>query len=81
MYHFLFKRNLFPDNMVQMMFTQYESKLVPKYKRIDKNKTLLHGNYSHTLKNDSITSINSNYSLKNISKGKILSHFLSTLPI
>ena len=24
-------RNLFPDNLVQMTFTQYESKLVPKY--------------------------------------------------
>ncbi len=38
-------RNLFPDNMVQMMFTQYESKLVPKYfkKKVNGSSIIING--------------------------------------
>ncbi len=30
-------RNLFPDNIVQMAFIQYESKIVPKFNQFNKS--------------------------------------------
>ena len=45
-------RNLFPDNMIQMMFIQYESKLVPKYLKKKVNESSLnHQNASNEFLN------------------------------
>ena len=62
-------RNLFPDNMVQMMFVQYESKLVPKYKKIDRNKSfsISFANQTHLLKNFTMPTTLSNHSITNFS--------------
>ena len=48
-------RNLFPDNIVQMAFTQYESKLIPKYKQ---PKRVILYNESLLYKNDSVYATN-----------------------